>query len=523
MTTIIPIQNVPVELLVETLGKLPKKDLKTARLVCTLWSTAGAKWMFQRVYFAPRKASMKVFSDIAADPAFARNVKELIYDGRLFLPEFGTFAHYDSAFSARMIEELDVYEDYKRSFGSTDDIHFADDVYQGSIWNMESLGAGDKMKRVFAGDSKEYSMNVADSWVRYAHLLEQQEKIFTKGEDLKALREGLKSFRSVTKVEVSTDFDHYLDYNLRTGVTYNQYIDWHQWYCSQSYLDFGLAVPPSNWCRRPHSQDGGAQDREEHIKWDVRGIQNLFRAITTHCPNLEELHVGSECHRAPMTIFHLSDDETKEIRPMARRLRTLRIYPYITRSDDRLENAREHKCLEIFLREAKELRILYSSSWALNYDELEESDDENQEPGTDFGLLLGKQWPKLTELSLSGACMEAKDLMSILRAHKESIRKLSLRAMGLFGEEGWDQFGKEVGQILKLHFVCVSDLYGDDLYSDDSYNDDFPVSGYPWPKGEEGHAIVRNMMQWVLPNLLEIREDDCNTGSVFTGTLKAAL
>ena len=116
--------------------------------------------------------------------------------------------------------------------------------------------------------------------------------------------------------------------------------------------------------------------------------------------------------------------------------------------------------------------------------------------------------------------------MSILQTHKESIRELSLRGMRLLGEEGWAHFGKEVGQILKLHFVCVShlyddDSYGDDLYSDDSYNDDFLASCYPWPK--EGHAIVRNMMQWALPNLLEIREDKCIKGSVFTGMVKAAL
>ena len=86
------IQNIPDELLMEILGRLPKNDLKKARLANTLWSTAGAKWMFQRVYFAPREAPIKTFTDIAANPAFARNVKELIYDGRLFLSGLRDFA-----------------------------------------------------------------------------------------------------------------------------------------------------------------------------------------------------------------------------------------------------------------------------------------------------------------------------------------------------------------------------------------------------------------------------------------------
>ena len=85
----ITVLNIPDELLVEILGKLPKKDLKNARLACTLWSTAGAKWMFQRVYFAPRELPIKTFMETAANPAFALNLKELIYDGRLFLPELG--------------------------------------------------------------------------------------------------------------------------------------------------------------------------------------------------------------------------------------------------------------------------------------------------------------------------------------------------------------------------------------------------------------------------------------------------
>ena len=142
------IRNLPDELLVEMLGKLPKKDLKSARLVCTLWSTAGAQWMFERVYFAPRKTSMKLFTYIAANPAFARNVKELVYDGRLFLPELGTFPSYYSAFHARMLEEVNVCGDYVRNCLVVDEANFAYDMYQDSVWNMETLGTSHERKRV---------------------------------------------------------------------------------------------------------------------------------------------------------------------------------------------------------------------------------------------------------------------------------------------------------------------------------------------------------------------------------------
>lgn len=174
------IRNIPDELLVDILGKVPKTDLKQARLACTLWSTARAKWMFQQVYFALRKAPLKTFAGIAANPALSRNLKELIYDGRLFLPELGNFASYCSAFRARVVEESDIYEDHTRNSLGNGACEFADEAYRGSIWNMEVLGAGKYMERIVAGDSVDYYRNVANSLVRYALLLDHQESICKK-------------------------------------------------------------------------------------------------------------------------------------------------------------------------------------------------------------------------------------------------------------------------------------------------------------------------------------------------------
>ena len=291
------IRDVPDELLVEILGKLPKKDLKKARLACTLWSTAGAKWLFQRVYFAPRKASMKTLTAIAANPVFARNVKELIYDGRLFLPELGTFVSYWAAFVDRVEEEFDTYEDHTRNARGVADDEFANEVYQDSIWNMKSIGADEYMESVNANDCKEFHENVVNSLVRYVGLLDQQESIFKKGKDFKALCEALKSFRNISKVSALADFYHCSNYRL------GAYIE-HEWYNSQANLQFGLTVPPSRWCRRPRSQDGEQLDQEEHIKWDVRGVQNLFRAISTHCRSLRELRIGTTCSKAPRLSFN---------------------------------------------------------------------------------------------------------------------------------------------------------------------------------------------------------------------------
>ena len=508
----IRIRNMPDEILVEILGKLPKKDLKRARLACSLWSTAGAKWMFQRVYFAPRKAPLKIFTDIAANPAFAPNVKELIYDGRLFLPELGNFGSYWQAFSARMWEEFDICEDHLRRCGGYG--AFLDEVYQDSIWNMENLGAGDHMDRVVAGDSMEYSRNVANSLVRYARLLDQQESIFEEAIDFKVLSEGLKSFRNINKVSALVDFAHYSEYCLHTE---GLYIEPHEWYSSRSRLEFGLTVPPSRWCRRPRSQDGGEQDQEERIKWDVRGVQSLFRAISTHCPSLKELHIASKDDKAPMTIFQLANADTARVRTMFRYLTTLTLHPYVTKSDDGFEYAKQRYCLGLLLQESKELRILSLSGWLLDDEEVEESDDESESFGSsehiDFGIFVGKVWPHLSKLILREARMKGENLMSIIRAQRGSLRDLILEGISLLDKVGWTQFGKEMGQLLKLNSVEVSRLYDEVI----------ETSFSSWLLGEPGHTFIRDLMHWTLPNLLEIdrKEMSFMSGGVITGRLKA--
>ena len=498
------IRNVPDEVLVEILGNLPKKDLKKTRLACSLWSTAGAKWMFQRVYFAPRKEPMEFFARIARNPTFARNVKELIYDGRLFLPELGNFASYQAAFSARIIEELDIYEDHTRNARESSDVDFADEVYQDSIWNMDSLGAGHNKSTFLTGDCKEFYMNVGDSLVRYTRLLDYQERVFKKGRDFKTLCEGLKCFRNISKVGAYVDFDHSSNYNPRVG---------HTWYSSRTKLEFGSTVPPSRWCRRPRSMDGEQLDQEDHIKWDIRGIQALFRAISAHCSSLKELRIASMDYKAPMNIFQLSNTDAEKFCMTFRCLTTLQLHPYVTKSDNKSEYAKQQHCLKLLLQELQELRTLSSSRWFLEEEPGvwdNESEDLVLSERTDFGLFHGKVWPRLTELILREACVKAGDLRSIIRAHRRSLRDLHLESIDLLGKDGWENLGKEMGQILRLHSVSVSNL---SPVSTKTTN-----SSWALGSGDTGRVFVRNMMHWALPDLLEMEEERYG---MITGRLKA--
>ena len=487
----------PDELLVDISGKLPKQSLKTARHVCSLWSTAGAKWMFQRVYFAPRQAWMERFTGIAANPHFVGNVKELIYDGRLMLPELGNFASYWSAFHARAIEESDVYDDTLRN--CPDGREHANQVYQDSMWNVESIGAGKNMERLIGNDCEEFYKNVRNSLARYVRRLDWQEDSLRQGRDFKALCQGLNSFQNISKVSALVDFAHFSDYMPHINDQQDDYIDRHEWYNTRSECEFGLTVPPSRWCRRPYHQDGGKQDREEHIKWDVRGVQNLFRALSMHCPTLKELRIASMYYKAPMTIFELPDTDIERARTMFRRLTSLQLHPYVTKSDDDdAEYLRQRHCLELLLQEAKELRSLSSSQWYLE-DDSEESDSEDdnvtliEQP--DLAILLGNVWPHLTELIVKGACVTKKEMMSLVRDHRATLRTLELVNMSLLDEVTWEDLGLEMGRVLRLHSVCVVGIDCTSEFSTWSDTD------------KRGLAFVRGAMQWALPDLLEIEED----------------
>ena len=198
--------------------------------------------MFQEIYFAPREAPIKTFTDVAANPVFALNVKELTYDGRLFLPELGHGASYWAAFCPRMLKKFDTYEDYMRNPKDPD---FTHQVYQDSIWNVEKLRAGENMKRIVNDDCEEFCINVADNFERYEHLLDQQERILKDGTDFKTLCNGLTSFRNINKIGALVDFDHCSNYRYYVNNTHGRCDESDHCYTSRSKLKFGLTVPPS--------------------------------------------------------------------------------------------------------------------------------------------------------------------------------------------------------------------------------------------------------------------------------------
>ncbi|KAI4238858.1 MAG: hypothetical protein LQ349_000802 [Xanthoria aureola] len=81
------------ELVNSILCLLPKKDLKSARLVRQQWASLGGQMLIETLYISPRKIDMDAFDGITQNPDLAKSVKQLVYDSAQFLT-FGSAESY---------------------------------------------------------------------------------------------------------------------------------------------------------------------------------------------------------------------------------------------------------------------------------------------------------------------------------------------------------------------------------------------------------------------------------------------
>lgn len=233
------LQDLPDELLVEVFGYLPKSDLKSARLTYTRYGHIGAQWLFQRVYFAPRKAAIDTFLNISANPTFARTVTELVYDGRQFLIDLTCYTPYKKAFDTYCYDHAKK-EKALYGVGSPTDV----DV-----------------------NSASHHEFLAMTFVRYVRQFDQQQSILEERKDYEALLLGLKNFSNLTTVTALDNFSQGCDWvPLMT--------DDHSWYHQRSAREIDMPVAPSSWTQEEPDED------DEFQRWNVLGIHNLIRAVS---------------------------------------------------------------------------------------------------------------------------------------------------------------------------------------------------------------------------------------------------
>ncbi|KAL9076820.1 MAG: hypothetical protein Q9161_000805 [Pseudevernia consocians] len=392
------LQDLPDELLVEVLGYLRKSDLKSARLTCTRYGHIGAQWLFQRVYFAPRKVAIDIFLNISANPNFARTVTELVYDGRQFSKDLTFYTPYKKALDAYcyVYAEIARVRRIRDGGGSTTDIDVNSPTHQEFL---------------------------AMTLVHYVRHYDQQQRILEERKDYEALLSGLKNFSNLTTVIALDDFTHDR-VPLRT--------DDHSWYHQHSTREFDMPVPPSspsagNW----YNEDDGFQ------RWSVLGINNLIRAVSQEGQNVKELQIGSETSSLPMAIFKMHGDVYHDACTMARRLTSLKMDLYMPRMPHEDDRQKRNDCFNGFLSQAKELRCLAMSG------------------DIDPDVIKDKVWPHLETLNWVKLEIGAADIKAIIHAHKSTLRELTLSNVYMHGEEGWADAAKEMGQYLRLGLVRV--------------------------------------------------------------------
>ena len=430
------LQNLPEELLVQVLGYLPKKDLKSARLTCSQIARTGAQWLFQRVYFAPRKSAIETFINIYSNPVFARTVTELVYDGRLFLSEFTHYESYKEAFDAFMVIQFP---------GDMDDVEQANEAYYRQIASVNWKST----------NAEGYGESLLATLSRYLHLLDQQQRILENKEDYEALCAGLKNLPNITTIIVLDQFLECYDWvSLRT--------DDHWWYYQHSQREIAMPVLPVSWAREK------TRDPNECNKWDVRGFQHLIRAVSQHGHNVVQLHIASESSSAPMSIFGMDQDVCDDACRMVRRLDLLKAGLCMSASCSEVELSEQKDRLNAILSEAKNLRCLAISG-------VIETD-----------LLMNKVWPHLETLNLGDFAIEADELKAVVQAHKDTLREVSFRNIYIYGDEGWADVAEEVGKYLRLRKIDILGV-ADDVTRE--------LNNSPYLENKVSEAVARSFMQ----------------------------
>ncbi|KAL8751531.1 MAG: hypothetical protein Q9199_006350 [Rusavskia elegans] len=87
------------------LSCLPKKHLKSARLINKTWASLGGQMLIGTLYISPREIDMAAFDGITQHPDLSKSVKHLVYDTAQFR-KYDSFGEYYNTLE----RQLDFYE-----------------------------------------------------------------------------------------------------------------------------------------------------------------------------------------------------------------------------------------------------------------------------------------------------------------------------------------------------------------------------------------------------------------------------
>ncbi|KAI9700844.1 MAG: hypothetical protein M1836_002213 [Candelina mexicana] len=158
--------EVPTELLIEIFKYLPRKDIKSTRLVCKEFQYASSQFLIDRVYLSGQTKQIEALTAVSRHPIFRNYVREIVYDA----------AHFDKRLTDRR-----VYEQV---------------LWRGQTSYDESLKAAplsDGLRSLNRG------------WEQYKSCFEEQERVLRTDEDIRCLNEALPHMPNVYLYTITDD------------------------------------------------------------------------------------------------------------------------------------------------------------------------------------------------------------------------------------------------------------------------------------------------------------------------------
>ena len=443
----ITISDLPDEILVEITRHLQTDSLKNARQVCNRWAKAGASRLFRRIYFAPQKDIMEIFTRITSEPAFAVGVTELVYDARLFWGFLaGKSAHRQIIAIARREASNHKPESDQESQSASDIVNEAIHTgFTSSIYDCSS----------FATEAaKERSYN------RYVELFEQQNDILDSGTDFLALCHGLKHLLNLKTVTIQGFFDRDSDWAYLHDPLPSWYLTW-----SSNFFRHTLGPASYIQCvmsRREFLELGYCSVADYNAvvgdPWDWRGVKNCLKALAMRRSSITHFHYGCQASKIPIQIL-ADSGVSKSLETIAPELHCLNLNADLAGGDpygdpdfgyiDGYSYSEAIAVLAKTLEGARQLTALSSSLDFYNHKDLYQT----------FGKL---PCSKLTVLHLRDVDIDLAFLKSICQRNQRTLKELKLRNVILMRQDGfgennsctWDDVGRELSPILRL-----SDLY----------------------------------------------------------------
>ena len=341
---------------------------------------------------------MDIFTTIIDNPVFALNITEMVYDSRIF--------------RSHMLAPEVYYKAFKNNFPTGYPSNFEQNLH--GTWRGFFNGL-----RI---------SNYARSQQRYASLLQEQDVIFEAKRDFAVLCAGMMRLPNLRRLSVLDYFEWHVDCNtfVRVG---------HRWYQDWSRPAFAGIAQPSRWTAASMDDFFSGEDNLEKYPWDFRGVDNVLKAALLHAPELRELLIG--CQNANLSAKVYDRPESAEtIRELVPRLSLLKMDTSSRDSADRHPDL-----MDTILQRAHHIEELLLSRH--------------------FGLqALVQKWSQLRVLDLAHEYIESADFEAVIRSCAGTLRQLRLLHLHLYGK-GWETCSRELGPLLRLHFVAISAMTDD--------------------------------------------------------------